>query len=76
MLEVKDLTFTHDIEKEHRKKLLCKILYSPENIIDFTFSTGSFMLATPELTQKQNFEKFNLGKIKSSLSRKKLYEDR
>ncbi|MFH1505106.1 MAG: hypothetical protein ABIH08_06970 [Candidatus Omnitrophota bacterium] len=76
MLEVKDLTFTHDIEKEHRKKLLCKILSNSENIINFTFSIGSFMLPTSESTQKQNFKEFDLGKIKGSLRRKSLYEGR
>ena len=76
MLEISDLTFTCDVEKEHEKELLCKILSNPGNIIDFTFSMGSLILIIPAPTQKQNFKEFDLGDIKGGLRRENLYEDR
>ena len=76
MLELKDLTFTHDVDKQHVKELLYKIFSNPDNIVDFTFSPSHFMLSAPEPTQKQIFKKFDLGEIKGTLGRKDLYEDR
>lgn len=76
MLKVSDLTFTHDIEKKHKKELLYKMLSNPCDIIDFTFPIRSFMLSVSESTQKQDFKEFDLGEIKGNLRRKDLYEDK
>lgn len=76
MLEIKDVILTHDIEKKNKKELLYQILSISENIVDFTFSPKSFMLSVPESIDNEPFNKFNLGKIKGSLSRGDLYEDR
>ncbi len=69
MLEAKDITFTRDIEKQDKKEFPYKILSNPENVVDFTFSMGPFMLATYEPIHKQLFKDFGLEEIKVNLIR-------
>lgn len=76
MLEVKNLTLTHEAPAKAKKELLYGTYSSPADITDFTFCMGSFMLSRPEPLKKPLFSEYKLGEIIGDLSRKNIYEDR
>ncbi len=78
MLEIRNTILTHDMTNQGKvgNEILLRDRLTPENIVDFTFPIGTFMLSKPESASKKLFGIFSLGKMGSSLRRKDLYEDR
>ena len=78
MFEIKYTILTHDVTEKGKatKEFLLTDLLTPENIVDFTFPFGTFMLKKPEPASKKIFGSFFLGKIMGNLRREELYEDR
>ncbi len=78
MLEIKDTILTHDVSDKGKgiKEILLSDMLTPDNIVDFTFPMGTFMLNKPESAPQKPFGIFSLGKVLGGLGRKDLYDDR
>lgn len=75
-MKAENATLTHDVikQKSAEKEILLPI--NVQQVIDFTFPVGSFMLKKPEDIKHIKYKSFSLGKITGDLSRKDLYKDR